>query len=182
MDTEPQTQPPGRPEPAASDGPRPEPLRFFGTTWVDHDGGYALRRAGVAIGALVAAAAGAFVLRFAFQGLTIAKVGTLVGLLVVVAFAVCSALAFRKTWEGFTRRPEPGGGESAAAAGSSQGILLIGFIGTLLAYAVRALVEAPGERLHRAEYERARELHTRRHTTRTGNPAARAAAGKRKRG
>jgi hypothetical protein len=184
VDDDPQTQPHDQPqpEPAASDGPRPEPLRFFGTTWVDHDGGYALRRAGVAVGALAAAAAGAFVLRFGFQGLSIAKVGTFVGLLVVVAFAVCSALAFRRTWEGFVRRPEPGGRGSDAAAGSTQGILLIGFIGTLLAYAVRALVEAPGEKLHRAEYERARELHTRRRTTRTGNPAARAATKKRKRG
>ncbi|MFE2137646.1 hypothetical protein ACFW9X_31475, partial [Streptomyces sp. NPDC059466] len=28
-------------------GPQPEPLRFFGTTWVEHDGGYPGRRAGV---------------------------------------------------------------------------------------------------------------------------------------
>ncbi|MEU3461732.1 hypothetical protein ABZ721_17530 [Streptomyces sp. NPDC006733] len=166
-------------DPQTSDGPQPEPLRFFGTTWVNHDGGYALRRAGVAVGALAAAAAGAFVLRFGFQGLSIAKVGSFVGLLVVVAFAVCSALAFRRTWEGFVRRPEP---RSDAAASSTQGILLIGFIGTLLAYAVRALIEAPGEKLHRTEYERARTLHTRRRTTRTGNPAARAATKKRKRG
>ncbi|MDJ0345306.1 hypothetical protein QMK19_32650 [Streptomyces sp. H10-C2] len=182
MDDDPQTQPQDQPRDPASDGPQPEPIRFFGTTWVAHDGGYALRRAGVAAGALAAAAAGAFLLRFGFQGLSIAKVGTFVGLLVVVAFAVCSALAFRKTWEGFTRRPEPGGRGSEAAASSAQGILLIGFIGTLLAYFVRALIEAPGEKLHRAEYERARELHTRRRDSRTGNPATRATGKKRKRG
>ncbi|MFC7468848.1 hypothetical protein ACFQVA_16835 [Actinomadura keratinilytica] len=29
-------------------GPHPEPIRFFGTTWLDHSGHYGLRRAGVA--------------------------------------------------------------------------------------------------------------------------------------
>ncbi|WP_037809630.1 hypothetical protein [Streptomyces sp. NRRL S-1448] len=168
-----QTPSPGRADAggAESDGPQPEPIRFFGTTWVHHDGGYALRRAGVAVGSLALAAAGAVVLRFAFQGLEIAAVGPFVGILVVAGFAICSALAFRRTWDGFVRRPgAPGAG---AADTSGQSLMLIGFIGSLLAYFCRSLVEAPGERLHRAEYAAARERHERRRGTRTGNPAAR---------
>ncbi|GGR44433.1 hypothetical protein ACH4U6_34235 [Streptomyces netropsis] len=152
-------------------GPQPEPIRFFGTTWVDHDGGYALRRAGVAVGALVAAAAGAFVLRFGYEGLAVAEVGNVVNMLVVVAFAVCSALAFRRTYEGFQRRPDPAA--DPAAEKSMRSILMIGFIGSLLAYFFRALREAPGEGLRREEYEEARTRYERRRTTRTGNPAAR---------
>lgn len=159
-------------------GPQPESIRFFGTTWVDHDGGYALRRAGVAVGSLVAAAAGAFVLRLGYEGLAIAKVGGLINAMVVVAFAVCSALAFRRTWERFVRRPEAPA--DAAAERSMQSIMMIGFLGTLLAYFCRSLVEAPGEKLHRAEYDRARARHERLRTTRTGNPAGRAPKGRRK--
>ncbi|MHA7960371.1 hypothetical protein ACX9I7_21705 [Streptomyces sp. L500] len=159
-------------------GPRPEPIRFFGTTWVEHDGGYALRRAGLAVGSLAAAAAGAFVLRLGYEGLAIAQVGGLINAMVVVAFAVCSALAFRRTWERFVRRPE--GPADAAAERSMQSIMMIGFLGTLLAYFFRSLMEAPGEKLHRAEYDAARARHERRRTTRTGNPAARAPKGRRK--
>ncbi|MDT0453276.1 hypothetical protein [Streptomyces hesseae] len=159
-------------------GPQPESIRFFGTTWVDHDGGYALRRAGVAVGSLAAAAAGAFVLRLGYEGLAIAKVGGLINAMVVVAFAICSALAFRRTWERFVRRPEAP--VDAAAERSMQSLMMIGFLGTLLAYFCRSLVEAPGEKLHRAEYDRARARHERLRTTRTGNPAGRAPKGRRK--
>ncbi|KUL51632.1 hypothetical protein ADL22_05955 [Streptomyces sp. NRRL F-4489] len=155
----------------APDGPEPEEIRFFGTTWVAHDGGYALRRVAVAAGSLLLAAAGALVLRFAFQGLTIAAVGSFVNVLIVAGFAVCSALAFRRTWDGFVRRP--GTAPETAADRSSQSLLLIGFIGSLLAYFCRSLVEAPGEKLRRAEYEAALERHARRRETRAGNPAAR---------
>ncbi|KAF4407448.1 MULTISPECIES: hypothetical protein [Streptomyces] len=155
-------------------GPRPEPIRFFGTTWVDHDGGYALRRAGVALGALAAAAVGALLLRLGYQGLAIAEVGGFVSMLVVVMFAVCSALGFRHTWNGFTRRPEPAA--DPAGERSLQSLTTIGFIGTLLAWFCRALIEAPGEKLRRAEYERDRELYEKRRAARTGNPAAKAAA------
>src|SRR5581483_3845317 len=58
--------------PAGSTGPRPEPIRFFGTTWVNHDKGYALRRIGAATGSLAAAVAACLVLDFAYQGLQIA--------------------------------------------------------------------------------------------------------------
>ncbi|MFI2783562.1 hypothetical protein [Streptomyces sp. ALB3] len=149
-------------------GPQPEPLRFFGTTWVDHDGGYGLRRAGVTVGSLVAAVAACFVLRFAYQGLEIAEVGSLVGMLVVLMFAICSAIAFRKTWEGFTRRPA-----DPAQDDRLRGLKSIGFIGSLLAYFFRSLQEAPGEKLRRAEYETALDRYTKRRSSRTGNPAAR---------
>ncbi|MEU0644572.1 EamA/RhaT family transporter [Streptomyces umbrinus] len=146
-------------------GPRPEPIRFFGTTWVDHDGGYAGRRAAVAAGSLAAAVASCVILRFAYEGLAIAAVGSFVTLLVVVMFAICSAIAFRRTWEAFTERPDPD------TQASLRGLLAIGFVGALLAYFFRSLTEAPGEKLHRQEYETARTEHTRRAARRTGNPS-----------
>nr|WP_202482711.1 DMT family transporter [Streptomyces coelicoflavus] len=146
-------------------GPRPEPLRFYGTTWVHHDDGYTARRAGLAVGSLAVAAAACFVLRLAYQGLQIADIGSFVSLLMIVMFAVCSALAFRHTWSAFTRRPDPD------RQASLRGLLAIGFVGSLLAYFLRTFTEAPGEKLHRAEYEKAREEYERRTTRRTGNPS-----------
>ncbi|MFH9661580.1 EamA/RhaT family transporter [Streptomyces sp. NPDC017248] len=154
-------------EAARGEGPRPEPLRFFGTSWVHHDNGYAARRAGVAAGSLAAAAASCLVLRLAYDGIRIADTGSLVSVLVVVMFAICSALAFRNTWEGFGKRPDP------RRQASLRGLLAIGFVGSLLAYFFRSLIEAPGEKLHREEYEQAREAHARRTTRRTGNPSRR---------
>ncbi|GAB2890222.1 membrane protein [Streptomyces deserti] len=148
-----------------STGPRPEPLRFFGTTWVHHDQGYTARRFGVAVGSLAAAAAACLVLRVAYQGLQIAAIGSFVTLLMVVMFAICSALAFRHTWDGFTRRPDPD------RQASLRGLLAIGFVGSLLAYFFRSLFEAPGEQLHREEYETARKQHEQRTTRRSGNPS-----------
>lgn len=156
---------------ATAPGPQPEPIRFFGTTWVAHDGNYGLRRAGVAVGSLAAAAASCFVLRFAYQGLEIADVGSFVGILVVLMFAVCSAIAFRKTWEGFSSRPADPGRED-----NLRGLKTIGFIGGLLAYFIRTLTEAPGEKLRRAEYEAAQVRYAKRRSARTGNPAARKTA------
>ncbi|MFI5797366.1 EamA/RhaT family transporter [Streptomyces sp. NPDC051677] len=152
----------------AGAGPRPEPLRFFGTTWVNHDPGvqgYAARRIGVAVGSLAAVTASCLVLRFAYEGIAIADLGGFVTLLVVVMFAVCSALAFRHTWDGFSRRPDPD------RQASLRGLLAIGFVGSLLAYFFRALTEAPGEKLHREEYDTARQQHQRRTSRRTGNPS-----------
>ncbi|MFC8365455.1 EamA/RhaT family transporter [Streptomyces griseorubiginosus] len=146
-------------------GPRPEPIRFFGTTWVDHDHGYALRRAGVAAGSLAAAVASCLILRFAYEGLQIADTGSFVTVLVIAMFAICSALAFRNTWDGFGRRPDPD------RQASLRGLLAIGFVGSLLAYFLRSLTEAPGEKLHREEYESARRQHEKRSTRRTGNPS-----------
>ncbi|MFI9001125.1 hypothetical protein [Streptomyces sp. NPDC053541] len=149
-------------------GPRPEEIRFFGTTWLDHTGHYGLRRAGVAAGSLAAAVAGCFVLRFAYQGLEIAEVGGFVNTLVVVMFAICSAIAFRKTWEGFGRRPADPAREDAL-----RSLKAIGFIGSLLAYFFRSLTEAPGEKLRRAEYEEAVARFEKRRAKSSGNPAGR---------
>ncbi|MEU9617879.1 hypothetical protein [Streptomyces sp. NPDC048155] len=168
---------PGAGDPSGSDppgsttpGPQPEPLLFFGTTWVDHDGGYGLRRAGAALGSLAAAVAACFVLRFAFQGLEIADVGNLVGILVVLMFAICSAVAFRKTWEGFSRRPA-----DTVREANLRGLKTIGFVGSLIAYFLRTFKEAPGEQLRRTEYETALARYAKRRSARTGNPAARRA-------
>ncbi|MDC0772843.1 EamA/RhaT family transporter [Streptomyces sp. HD] len=150
--------------PAGSTGPRPEPLRFFGTTWVDHGNGYTARRIAVAVGSLATAAASCLVLRFAYEGIQIAAIGSFVTVLVVVMFAVCSALAFRHTWDAFTKRPDPD------RHASLRSLLMIGFVGSLLAYFFRSLIEAPGEKLHREEYEAARKQHQTRTTRRTGNP------------
>ncbi|MEU9706613.1 hypothetical protein [Streptomyces sp. NPDC047981] len=168
MSDEDQTAKPSSTAADAPAGPQPEEIRFFGTTWVEHDGQYGLRRAGVALGALVAAAAGCFVLRFAYQGLEIAEVGGFVNMLVVLMFAICSAIAFRKTWEGFVRRPADPGRED-----SLRSLKMIGFIGSLLAYFFRCFTEAPGEKLRREEYETARRQYEKRRGARTGNPAAR---------
>ncbi|WP_030023590.1 hypothetical protein [Streptomyces monomycini] len=160
-------------------GPEPAPIRFFGTTWVHHDGGYGLRRAGVAIGSLALAAAGAVVLRFAFQGLEIAEVGSFLNALIVACFAVCSAVAFRRTWDRLAR-PTDAAAADRPVDRSAQSLLLIGFIGSLLAYFCRSLVEAPGEGVRRAEYEAERERYERRRKSRTGNPATKKATKTRK--
>ncbi|MFI6057707.1 hypothetical protein [Streptomyces sp. NPDC051286] len=159
---------PGTTPGSTAPGPQPEPLLFFGTTWVDHDGGYGLRRVGAAVGSLAAAVAACFVLRFAFQGVEIAEVGNLVGILVVLMFAICSAIAFRKTWEGFSRRPA-----DPAHEANLRGLKTIGFVGSLIAYFLRTFKEAPGEQLRRTEYETALARYAKRRSARTGNPAAR---------
>ncbi|GAA3380114.1 membrane protein [Streptomyces racemochromogenes] len=153
---------------APAAGPQPEPIRFFGTTWVDHTGGYALRRAALAAGSLLAAAAGAYLLRFAYEGLEIGNVGPFLSISVIVLFAIATAIAFAKTWESFGRRPRPSSDEAAL-----KGLKTIGFIGSLAAYFLRSLSEAPGEKLRRTEYEQAVAEFGRRRSARTGNPAAR---------
>ncbi len=148
-------------------GPRPEPIRFFGTTWVNHDDGYRLRRVAVSAGSLATVAACCLVLRFAYEGLQLGSVGGFVSLLVVVMFAVCSALAFGHTWGGYGKRPDPD------RQASLRGLLTIGFLGSLLAYFFRSLTEAPGEKLHREEYEKDRAQYERRSARRAGNPSRR---------
>ncbi|MGW7332198.1 hypothetical protein ACWGIU_27110 [Streptomyces sp. NPDC054840] len=149
-------------------GPQPEPIRFFGTTWVEHDGGYALLRVGLAIGSLATAVASAMMLRFAYEGLELGNVGPFLSISVVVLFAIASSIAFTKTWASFSRRPAPSSDEAAL-----KGLKTIGFIGSLIAYFLRCLGEAPGEKLRRAEYERAQADYARRRSTRAGNPATR---------
>ncbi|MEU4485752.1 EamA/RhaT family transporter [Streptomyces purpurascens] len=149
-------------------GPSPEPIRFFGTTWLNHDNGYTPRRIAVAVGSLATAAAACVVLRLAYQGLQIAAIGGFVSLLMIVMFAICSAMAFRHTWDGFTRRPDPD------RQASLRGLLAIGFVGSLLAYFFRSLTEAPGEKLHREEYEAARKRHEKSTPRRSGKKRRRA--------
>ncbi|WP_328467684.1 hypothetical protein [Streptomyces sp. NBC_00448] len=167
------THGPGEDRDRTAGAPRPEPIRFFGTTWVGHNGGYALRRVGVAVGSLVSAVIGALVLLFGFQGLTDADVGLFVNVLAIAGFAVCSVLMFVRTWRGYVRIRPSAAGADPDTGGSMQGLYVIGFVGALLAYFVRSLYEAPGERLLRAEYEQAREQYERRRAQRTGNPAGR---------
>ncbi|WP_030300635.1 hypothetical protein [Streptomyces katrae] len=154
--------------PARVDGPEPEPIRFFGTTWLNHDGGYALRRVGLAAGSLVTAVAAAVLLRLAYEGLEIGNVGSFLSISVVVLFAIASSIAFVKTWDSFNRRPAPSSDEAAL-----KGLKTIGFIGSLIAYFLRCFAEAPGEKLRRAEYQLAIAEFARRRSARTGNPAAR---------
>jgi hypothetical protein len=161
-------QNPAAPAPSAPTGPQPEPIRYFGTTWVDHSSGYHLRRAGLAAGSLLTAFAAAYLLRFAYEGLEIGNVGPFLSISVVVLFAIASAIAFAKTWASYTSRPAPSSDEAAL-----KGLKTIGFIGSLIAYFLRLLTEAPGEKLRRAEYERALAEYERRRSSRTGNPAAR---------
>ncbi|MFJ3980077.1 hypothetical protein [Streptomyces sp. NPDC090021] len=149
-------------------GPQPEPIRYFGTTWVNHESHYGLRRAALAVGSLVTATAAALLLRFSYEGLEIGNVGPFLSISVVVLFAISSAIAFVKTWDSYNRRPAPSSDEAAL-----KGLKTIGFIGSLIAYSLRCLTEAPGEKLRRAEYERALADYERRRSTRTGNPAAR---------
>ncbi|MDL5203029.1 EamA/RhaT family transporter [Streptomyces sp. ALI-76-A] len=151
--------------PAGPTTPRPEPLRLFGTTWVHHDNGYTPRRIAASLGSLTAAAVSCLVLRFAYQGLQIADTGSFVNVLVVAMFAICSALAFRHTWDGFGARPDPD------RQASLRGLLAVGFVGSLLAYFFRSLIEAPGEKRAREEYEAALAHHQKRTSRRTGNPS-----------
>lgn len=149
-------------------GPHPEPIRFFGTTWLDHSGHYGLRRAGVAAGSLALAAASAVLLRTGYQGMALAEVGWLLNVLVVGMFALCTAIAFGREWESFTKRPDPERQQSL------RGLMAIGFLGVLVAWALRSLSEAPGEGLRRAEYEEAVSQASRRRARRTGHPGRRA--------
>ncbi|WP_240649348.1 hypothetical protein [Streptomyces sp. Z26] len=158
---------------AEADAPVPEPVRFFGTTWVDRGGGYALRRAAVVLGGLAGAALGAYALRLAYEGVAIAELGDWARVLLVLVFAVCSAVGFSRTLTGFSHRPDPAGPVDAGQERSMRSMVHVGFIGVLLAYALRALVEAPGEKLRRTEYEEALGQYARRRSARTRNPAHR---------
>jgi hypothetical protein len=154
--------------------PAPESIRFFGTGWVAHDTGYWLRRAGVSAGALLAAGAGALLMRLGVQGVFVSGAGSLIDLMLVVAVAVCTCVAAIRTWKLL-------GSGSAALTGwmaddrSVGPMLLIGFVGALVAYFLRSLLEAPGEGEKRARYELAVAAHARRRA-----PAAAGAGGARR--
>ncbi|MFF2026153.1 EamA/RhaT family transporter [Streptomyces sp. NPDC058171] len=155
-------------------GPQPAPLRFFGTAWLHHDQHYAARRITATTVSLAATAAGALVLRFAYEGMAAARVGPFVNVAVILMFTVCSALAFRRTWDGFTQAPPQAQGQTEAAdPAAGRGVRTIGFLGGLLAYFLRSLTEAPGEKRLRAEYETQRARYERRTARRAGHPAKR---------
>lgn len=135
-----------------SNAPAPAPIRWFGTSWVDRGAEYWLRRVAVSVGALVAAAAGAFVMQLAVQGVVVAKTGTFVELLLVLAIAVCSCVAALRTWNVLTRGKESLSGWMADE--KQIGVMLaVGFVGSLVSYFLRSLVEAPGESVQRSRYE-----------------------------
>ncbi|MFC1410619.1 hypothetical protein ACEZCY_17165 [Streptacidiphilus sp. N1-12] len=150
-------------ERAERPAPEPEPVRFFGTGWVDRGTGYWLRRVGVGLGALLAAALGAVLMRLGVQGVFISAAGALVDTLLVVAVAVCTCVAAIRTWNLLSR------GRSAltgwmADDRSVAPMLVIGCVGVLVAYFLRSLLEAPGEGEKRARYELAVAAHARRRT------------------
>ncbi|MEV6974671.1 hypothetical protein [Kitasatospora sp. NPDC093806] len=153
--------------------PEPEPIRWFGTSWVDRGGDYRLRRVLVPVGALLAAAAGAFVLRLAVDGIRVADNGGFLNTLLVAAVAVCSLLAALRTWKLLTEGKDRLTGWMAED--KSLGVVwVIGGVGALLAYFVRSLREAPGEAVQRARYEQALAQHDRRQANRSGRPGTKA--------
>jgi hypothetical protein len=156
---------PGR-DPESDDAPRPEAIRFYGTRWVDHSGGYALRRVGLGIAALLLAAAGGLL-----EFLVFASVGAawLRGL-AALALALSSAMAFVRTWSGYAR---PAGDDARVDESAFRSIKVVGFVGVLVAYALRTATEAPGEKLRRMDYEAALERHRRTIAKRSRNPARR---------
>ncbi|WP_035847863.1 hypothetical protein [Kitasatospora azatica] len=148
--------------------PAPEPIRFFGTSWVDRGGAYWLRRVAVSLGALVTVAAGAFVLRFAVGGVQMSKAGGFVNYLLVAAIALCSFLAALRMWKVLTEGRDSLTGWMAEDK-SLGAVWLIGCVGAAAAYFVRSLVEAPGEGVQRAAWE----ARTARHEKRGGRPGKR---------
>ncbi|MFE7188882.1 hypothetical protein [Kitasatospora sp. NPDC057595] len=161
----PSAQPAGAPE--------PEPIRWFGTSWVERGGDYRLRRVLVPLGALLCAAAAALVLRFAVDGIRVADNGGFLNGLLVAAVAICSLLAALRTWKLLTEGKENLTGWMAEE--KSLGVVwIIGGVGALLAYFVRSLREAPGEAVRRARYEQERDRHERRQANRSGRPGAKA--------
>ncbi|WP_326598454.1 hypothetical protein [Streptomyces sp. NBC_01803] len=150
------------------DEPRPDPIRFYGTSWVEHTDGYAVRRAGLAVGTLLLTAAGALVLWLGYLGLRDSGTAGWLRALVVLAFVVCAVMAFMRTWAAYARPADNAVDESAF-----RSIKVVGFVGVLLAYALRTLVEAPGEKLRRMDYDEALTRHLRLTAKRSRNPARR---------
>jgi hypothetical protein len=151
----------------AEEVPRPEPIRFYGTSWVDHSRLYGLRRFGLGLGAILLATLGVVALRLSYEGLYIADSASWLTMMLVVAFAICSSVAFTRTWSSF-KRPVPGDEHVF------RSIKAIGFLGLLLAYGLRSAMEAPGEGLRRGQYEAALDQHRKGIGRRSGNPARRA--------
>lgn len=148
-------------ERAERPAPQPEPIRFFGSCWVERGTGYWLRRAGTGAGALVAACAGALLMRFGVQGVFMAGVGRGVDLMLVVGVMVCTSVAAVRTWNVFSRGRRSLSGWMADDKAMGP-VLVIGFVGLLVAYFLRSLIEAPGEAEKRSRFELATAAHARR--------------------
>ncbi|MET8539134.1 hypothetical protein ABZW03_00525 [Kitasatospora sp. NPDC004799] len=161
-------QPP-TPAPTPAGAPEPEPLRWFGTSWLNRDNGYWLRRVAVSVGSLLAAAAAVLLLRFGVEGIALSDNGTFLNGLLTAAIAVCSMMAVRRTWKVLTEGKDQLTGWMAEDR-SLGAVWLIGGAGSLLAYFARSLVEAPGEAVHRAAYERAVAQYEKRRAGRSGRP------------
>ncbi|WP_175607701.1 hypothetical protein [Peterkaempfera bronchialis] len=161
-----------------SDEPRPEPVRFFGTSWVAHGSGYLVRRVAVAAGALLAVAAGVLVMWLAVSGVMISGAGAFVNVLLVAAVLVCSCLAAARTWRILTAGRETLDGWMADDRALGP-IRIVGWVGTLAAYFVRSLAEAPGEAAARARHRAALAAYERRRSARSGRPGAAKRRGRR---
>ncbi|MFE0461049.1 hypothetical protein ACFW1A_17555 [Kitasatospora sp. NPDC058965] len=149
--------------------PAPAPIRFFGTSWVTRSGDYWLRRAAVSLGALATTVAGALVLRFAVGGVQLSKSGGFVNGLLVLAIGLCSFLAAVRTWKQLAEGREALTGWMAEDR-SLGAVWLIGCVGSAAAYFCRSLVEAPGESVRRAAWERETARSAQRKAARTGRP------------
>ncbi|MFD5316991.1 hypothetical protein [Streptomyces sp. NPDC127098] len=151
-----------------ADAPLPEPIRFYGTRWVDRSRGYAPRRVLLTAAAALLTVAGALALWILYAGVA-AGSPTWLSSLVLLALLLCTAIAFTRAWAGYTRPRRV----DAVDESAFRSITFVGFVGVLLAYALRSLVEAPGEGLLRADHEAALERHRRLTVKRSGNPARR---------
>ncbi|ARQ69387.1 hypothetical protein [Streptomyces marincola] len=161
------SHPQGPPGGAADDEPRPEPIRFYGVSWVDRSGGYMARRVVLTVAALLLAVLGATVLWLGYAGLDDSGTAGWLRAMVVIAFAICTAMAGLRTWIRYTR-PAP---ENAVDESAFRSIKVVGFVGVFFAYGLRSAIEAPGERLRRADYDAALDRYRRRTERRSGHPA-----------
>lgn len=169
------------PAPKPVGAPEPEPIRWFGTSWVGRGSDYWTRRVVVPVGALLATAAVALVLRLAVDGVRLSDNGGFVNGLLLAALAICSCLSGLRNWTLLTEGRDQLTGWMAEEK-SLGAVWIIGGAGALFAYFLRSLTEAPGEAVKRAGYERATAAHGRRQAGRSGRPDAKAPGrGKRKR-
>ncbi|GHH78690.1 membrane protein [Kitasatospora indigofera] len=175
------TPSPGPAVPAPEGAPAPEGIRWFGTSWVGRGSDYRLRRALVPVGALLAAAAGALLLRFGVQGVQMSDAGGFVYALLVAAVAICSCLAALRNWKLLSEGREALTGWMAEDKALGA-VWIIGGVGALLAYFVRSLVEAPGEAVKRARHEQAVQRYERRQASRSRRPDTRAPGRGKRRG
>lgn len=157
-----------RPTPAAA----PEPIRFFGTSWVARGADYWVRRVVVSLGAMLTVALGALVLRFAVSGVQLSKAGGFVNGLLLAAIAVCSCLAALRNWKILADGRDSLDGWMAEDK-SLGAVWLIGCVGAAAAYFFRSLVEAPGEAVKRAAWERETARLVKRQASRDGRPGKR---------